>query len=209
MPKVKYGLCDCHYASVTETVSTSTGATTTTYGTVKPWPGSVNLSLSNSAEKSIFRADNTDWYVSMGEGKIEGDFESAVIPDDIEDSVFNYVTDDNGVVFENSDSFKTTKYIAFGFRFENDVKAVKHWLYKVSLSRPNLESATTPEGGTVEPKTDTVTLTAVPRPDDGLLHAKTRPTTDADVYAGWFSTVYVPTVTPPEPNPNPNQGEGV
>ena len=79
--KVKYGLKNVHYALVTETVSS--GVTTSSYGTVKAWPGAVSLSMSSSASKSVFRADDSDYFVTYGEGGYEGDLETALIPEDI------------------------------------------------------------------------------------------------------------------------------
>ena len=53
--KIKYGLSRVAYALVTET--TQSGVTTSSYGTVKDLKGAVNLSLSSSGSKSVFRAD--------------------------------------------------------------------------------------------------------------------------------------------------------
>ena len=67
--KVKFGLKNVHYALVTETVATDgSGAITSTYGSLKALAGAVSLSMSSSASKSVFRADNSDYYVSYGYG---------------------------------------------------------------------------------------------------------------------------------------------
>ena len=69
--KVKFGLKNVHYALVTETVVTTgadAGKTVSSYGDLKALAGAVSLSLSSSASKSVFRADNEDYYVSYGEG---------------------------------------------------------------------------------------------------------------------------------------------
>ena len=119
--KVKFGLCNVHYALVTETVTS--GVTTTAYGTVKALPGAVNLSLSSSASKSVFR--------------------------------------------------------------------------KCSASRPSIASATTGEGGSTDPQTESITITAGPRGDaDKLVHAWTQDTTDSAVIEAWYTAVPVPTFTP-------------
>ena len=63
--KVKYGLKNVHYALVTETVATDgSGAVTSSYGSLKALAGAVSLSLSSTASKSVFRADDSDYYVS-------------------------------------------------------------------------------------------------------------------------------------------------
>lgn len=196
--KVKFGLSNVHYALVTE--AESEGVVTSTYGTVKSWPGAISLSLESTAEKSVTRADDSDYFVTFGQGGYEGDLECALIPDEVRTAVLGYKTDDNGILVEDSASFSNVTYIAMMFEFKGDKKATKHCLYKVSLSRPSIASQTTGENGAIEPQTETVTLTAVPRADaDQLVHVQTTPTTDAEVLAAWYTAVPVPTFTPPSP----------
>lgn len=192
--KVKYGLKNVHYALVTETVED--GVTTSSYSAVKAWPGAVSLSMDSNSEKSVFRADDSDYFVSYGEGGYEGDLESALVPEDIKESVLGFKKDDNGILVEDAASFTTTNYIAMMFEFQGDQRAKKHCLYKVSLSRPSISSQTTGENGSIEPQTETLTLTAVPRADaDKLIHAETGDSTDAAVVAAWYTNVPVPTFT--------------
>ena len=196
--KVKFGLSNVHYALVTE--SESEGVVTSEYGEVKSWPGAISLSLDSTAEKSVTRADDSDYFITFGQGGYEGDLECALIPDEVRTAVLGYKTDDNGILVEDSASFSNVTYIAMMFEFKGDKKATKHCLYKVSLSRPSIASQTTGENGAIEPQTETITLTAVPRADaDQLVHVQTTPTTDADVLAAWYTAVPVPTFTPPTP----------
>lgn len=196
--KVKFGLSNVHYALVTETESE--GVVTSTYGDVKSWPGAISLSLDSTAEKSVTRADDSDYFITFGQGGYEGDLECALIPDEVRTAVLGYKTDDNGILVEDSASFSNVTYIAMMFEFKGDKKATKHCLYKVSLSRPSIASQTTGENGAIEPQTETITLTAVPRADaDQLVHVQTTPTTDAEVLAAWYTSVPVPTFTPPTP----------
>lgn len=193
--KVKYGLKNVHYALVTETVTS--GVTSSSYGTVKAWPGAVSLSMDSNAEKGGFRADDSDYFVTYGQGGYEGDLESALVPEDIKTSVLGFKTDDNGILVEDEASFSTNVYVAMMFEFQGDQNAKKHCLYKVSLSRPSIASQTTGENGSIEPQTETLTLTAVPRADeDHLIHAETGDSTDAAVVAAWYTAVPVPTFTP-------------
>lgn len=196
--KVKFGLSNVHYALVSETESE--GVVTSTYGDVKSWPGAISLSLDSTAEKSVTRADDSDYFITFGQGGYEGDLECALIPDEVRTAVLGYKTDDNGILVEDYASFSNVTYIAMMFEFKGDKKATKHCLYKVSLSRPSIASQTTGENGAIEPQTETITLTAVPRADaDQLVHVQTTPTTDADVLAAWYTAVPVPTFTPPTP----------
>ena len=196
--KVKFGLSNVHYALVTE--SESEGVVTSEYGEVKSWPGAISLSLDSTAEKSVTRADDSDYFITFGQGGYEGDLECALIPDEVRTAVLGYKTDDNGILVEDSASFSNVTYIAMMFEFKGDKKATKHCLYKVSLSRPSIASQTTGENGAIEPQTETITLTAVPRADaDQLVHVQTTPTTDPEVLAAWYTSVPVPTFTPPTP----------
>ena len=201
--RVKYGLKNCHYAIVTE--SESEGVVTSSYGTVKAWPGAVSLSMDSSAERSVFRADDSDYFVNYGEGGYSGDLECALIPEDVRKSVLGVKSDDDGILVEDTASVNNTVYIAFLFEFNGDAHAVKHCFYKVSLSRPSIGSQTTGENGSIEPQTETVTLTAVPRADaDKYIHAFTGPDTDSSVVSSWYTNVPVPTFTTPDPDPDPD-----
>ena len=196
--KVKYGLKNVHYALVTETVATDgSGAITSTYGSLKALAGAVSLSLSSSASKSVFRADNSDYYISYGEGGYEGDLEVARINEDFLKDVLGLVEDNDNILVESSSAFKTTNYFALVFEFDGDQQATKHCLYKCSASRPNIASQTTGENGSTDPQTETVTITAVPRADaDGYIHLQTQDTTSTAVISAWYSAVPVPTFTP-------------
>lgn len=196
--KVKYGLKNVHYALVTETVATDgSGAVTSSYGSLKALAGAVSLSLSSSASKSVFRADNSDYYISYGEGGYEGDLEVARINEDFLKDVLGLVEDNDNILVESSSAFKTTNYFALVFEFDGDQQATKHCLYKCSASRPNIASQTTGENGSTDPQTETVTITAVPRADaDGYIHLQTQDTTSTAVISAWYSAVPVPTFTP-------------
>ena len=193
--KVKFGLSKVHYAMVTETVGAG-GEVTSTYGELKPLAGAVNLSMSSSASKSVFRADNSDYYITWGEGGYEGDLEVARVNEDFLKDVLNVVEDDNDVLVETSNAFKSTNYFALLFEFDGDKRATRHCLYKCSASRPNIASQTTGENGATDPQTETVTITAVPRADsDKLIHAFTQETTDAAIVNAWYDAVPVPAFT--------------
>lgn len=193
--KVKFGLKNVHYAMVTETVA-SDGTVSTSYGTVKALAGAVSLSMSSTASKSVFRADNEDYYVSYGEGGYEGDLEVARTNEDFLKDVLGYLEDDDKILVESSAAFKTVNYFAIMFEFDGDQRETKHCLYKCSASRPDIASQTTGEGGTIEPQTETLTLTAVPRADaDKYIHIQTQETTSTAVIEAWYTAVPTPTFT--------------
>lgn len=185
MPKIKFGLRNVHYSIVTETTNSTTGKVTSTYGPVKPWKGAVNLSLDAQGEDTPFYADDGVYETLTNNNGYQGDFESALIPEDVNVSVLGQSKDANGVVTETSDDVK--KYIAFMFEFQLDKSGRRHLLYRCSLTRPSISSST--KGESVEPQTDTVTLTATPRPDDDK-KVKAYADKGSPAYNGWYSAVY-------------------
>ena len=61
--KIKYGLKNVHYASITET--NTEGVIDVTFGTPTPVPGAVNLVLSPVGESTPFYADNTEYFTTI------------------------------------------------------------------------------------------------------------------------------------------------
>ena len=194
--KVKFGLKNVHYALVTETVG-SDGTVTSSYGSLKALAGAVSLSMSSSASKTVFRADNEDYYVSYGQGGYEGTLEVARVNENFLKDVLAVKEDDDKILVEDSAAFKTVNYFAMVFEFDGDQKETKHCFYKCSASRPDVASQTTGEGGSTDPQTESLTITAVPRVDaDKLIHAYTQDSTSTAVLEAWYSAVPVPTFTP-------------
>ena len=197
--KVKYGLSKVYYALATETVATDgSGAITTTYGSLKALAGAVSLTMSSNAQKSVFRADNEDYFISYGDSSgYDGSLEVARVNEGFLKDVLGYVEDDDNILVESSASTKQTTYFALLFEFDGDQQATKHCLYKCSASRPDLASQTTGEGGSIDPQTETLNITAVPRADtDKYIHLQTQDTTSTAVTAAWYTAVPVPTFTP-------------
>lgn len=193
--KVKYGLKNVHYALVTETVSTDgTGAITSSYGSLKALAGAVSLSMSSSASRSVFRADNEDYFVSYGQGGYEGTLEVARVNEDFLKDVLALKEDTDKILVEDSDAFKTVNYFALVFEFDGDQRETKHCLYKCSASRPDIASQTTGEGGSTDPQTESLSITAVPRADaDKYIHIQTQESTSTAVSAAWYTAVPTPT----------------
>ena len=96
--------------------------------------------------------------------------------------------DDNKVLVESSGVGESVKF-ALLFEFDGDVNAIRHVLYNCSASRPSIESETKED--TIEPGTETLSITADPR-SDGLVKARTGDTTETDAYNNWYTSVYTP-----------------
>lgn len=189
--KVKYGLSNVYYSVVTESLSTG-GVYTYSYATPVPIKGAVNLSLNQSGEQTVFRADNLDYFVTYSNNGYEGDLEVALIPDSFLTDVMQYQLDNNQVLYEAND--KVPKAFALLFQFEGDQNARRHVLYNCKASRPRVASQTTDT--TITPVTETLSIKASARLNDGVVKASTKldDTTSAQ-YTGWFSSVYTPVTT--------------
>ena len=84
-------------------------------------------------------------------------------------------------------------YFALLFEFDGDQKAIRHVLYNCSVSsRPTLASQTKEES--IEPGTETLSLSADPR-EDGLVKARTGDDTTDATYQNWYKAVYTPAVS--------------
>lgn len=182
--KVKYGLKNVYYsvANIDEMNNTAT------FGTPKPWPGAVNLSLDAQGGTTVFRADNIDYWIGQSNTGYQGDLETALVPDDFKKDILGYIEDSNGVLVEDTNA--PTVYFALLFQFEHDIKATRHVMYKCSANRPSVASKTTESE--LSPETETVTITA------GAIHnaALDIDTPKADCYkddpqySTWFDAVY-------------------
>src|SRR5690554_529623 len=130
--KVKYGLENVHYAVVTE----SPGGVVS-YGTPKHIPGAVNLTLSAAGESVQFHADNIVYYEENTNNGYEGSLEMALIPDEFRGDVLGDEIDANGALIENVNA--KPKKFALMFEFDGDSNKVRHVLYSVLPTRPNVD----------------------------------------------------------------------
>lgn len=183
--KVKYGLKNVHYSVITETGGNIT------YGTPVAWPGAVSLSLSPVGEQNPFYADNGVYFSTVYNGGYEGDFESALIPDSFRVACLGEVLDTAGFYLESSSAVQSE--FALLFQFEGDESATRHVLYRCKAARPEVAGSTTED--TVEPQTETITITAMPRLADGAVKSRC-PASATTPYNAWFTAVQEPTVTP-------------
>ena len=185
--KVKYNLKNVHAAKLTETVVDN--ETTFTYGTPKPIPGAVSISLDAEGESNPFYADGIVYFRSVTNNGYSGDLEMALIPEWFRTEILQEELDGKGVLVEKSTNLESVKF-ALLFEFDGDVNCIRHVLYNCTSSRPSIESETKEDA--IEPGTEKLSITADPRAD-GLVKARTGDTTNAATYAGWYSAVYLPT----------------
>lgn len=186
--KVKFNICNVHYALITVDEDGEV-----TFGTPVAMPGAVSLSLEPNGEPSNFYADGYAYYTISNNMGYEGDLELAMVPESFRTDVLKESLDDNSVLVESANV--ETANFALLFEFDGDVKKIRHVLYNCSAARPNIESATNEEE--IEVQTETLAITAAPLAN-GYVKARTGDSTTDTVYIGWYTSVYMPTVTDPE-----------
>ena len=181
--KIKYNLKNVHAAKLTKTEDG-----TFTYAKPQAIPGAVSISLDAEGESSPFHADGIVYFRSNANNGYSGDLEIALIPEWFRTDILKEEKDSNKVLVERSDITETEKF-ALLFEFDGDVNAIRHVMYNCSASRPSIASETKEE--TIEPVTETLSLTADPR-EDGLVKARTGDETTQSTYDGWYEAVYIP-----------------
>lgn len=181
--KVKYNLKNVYAAKLKKDAGGSFN-----YDTPKPIPGAVSISLDAEGESSPFYADGIVYFRSTANNGYSGDLEMALIPEWFRTEILKEKLDKNGVLVEKATTGEVEKF-ALLFEFDGDVKAIRHVLYNCSASRPSIASETKED--TIEPGTETLSLTADPR-EDGLVKSRSGDTTSDETYANWYKSVYVP-----------------
>lgn len=187
--KIKYGIKNVYYAVAT--IATDGSAT---YGAPVALPGAVSLSMEAQGDSNIFYADNIAYFVSQSNNGYQGDLEVAYIPDAFRKAILGeYESNDGKVLLEEADVNPT--HFALLFQFEGDANATRYCMYNCTAGRPSAASNT--KGESIEPQTETITITATSIFNSSLnkdiVRAKTGDSTTTAVYNGWFSTVYVAT----------------
>ena len=183
--KIKYGVKNVYYAKATDD-----GTGTLTYATPVAMPGCVSLSLDQQGDVTNFFADNIIFWTGNANNGYQGDLELALIPDGFRMNILGETLDANGSYVERS-SDKQAEF-ALLFQFEGDENATRHALYRCVASRPSVAGTTKEES--IEPQTETITITAMPRINDEVVKARcpyTASTTSS--YATWFDAVVEPT----------------
>ena len=179
--KVKYNLKNVHAA-----ILTKGDDGTFSYATPVAIPGAVSLSMDAEGDSSPFYADGIVYFRSTANNGYSGDLELALIPEWFRTDILQEEKDSNGVLIERSDVTESV-YFALLFEFDGDQKAIRHVLYNCTASRPTIESETKEES--IEPGTETLSLTADPR-EDGVVKANTGDDTTNSVYSNWYKRVY-------------------
>lgn len=180
--KIKYGISKCYYA-----VATDDGTGVLTYATPVALPGAVSLSLEAQGDTNNFYADNIIYYASSANNGYQGDLELALLPDSFRTAVLGETLDATKGIYLEHANVPTVEF-ALLFQFEGDESATRHCMYRCTASRPATNGNTKEES--IEPQTESITITAMPRINDELV--KSRCPSTASAYANWFTTVQEP-----------------
>lgn len=180
--KVQFGLKNCYYAKITETGGTFT------YGTPVAIPGGVNLNLEASGDVTRFYADNIVYYMTQANNGYEGTAEFARIPDSMFKDIFGLTEGGTSKVLTEAANVEAAHF-ALLFQIDGDANDDLHVLYNCVPTRPAIASGTIQ--ATKEPVTASVQISAIPRPEDGKIRARTTDTTPTATRTGWFSSVFV------------------
>jgi len=186
--KIKYGLKNVYYA-----VATIAADGSATYDTPVALPGAVSISLEPQGDTTPFYADNVEYWTGISNTGYEGDLEVARLTDAFKTDILGYITGGNGLVAEDANA--NPVHFALLFQFEGDVKATRHVMYNCTASRASAAGNTKSE--TIEPQTETVTITAtsiyVAALETDIVKAETNESTTSTVYDGFFTAVTLPT----------------
>lgn len=186
--KIKYGLKNVYYA-----IGSAQTNGSMTYNTPVAFPGAVSLSLEPQGDNTPFYADNIVYWVGNGNTGYQGDFEIARIIDSFKTDVLGMIKDGKDVLVEDMNA--PIVHFALLFQFEGDEKATKHIMYNCTCTRASDAGSTKNES--IEPQTETVTLTATSiysaALDTEIVKAEANADSDSTTYTNWFQTVYLPT----------------
>lgn len=180
--KVVFGLKKVHYSVISED---ETGKVT--YGTVGKLPGAVEMKLEPKGEQTDFYADDSNYYTESSNQGYEGTLNIANITEAFRTEVLGEVLDATDKVITEVSNAKIKK-IALMFEFDGDVKATRHVLYNVSVSRPSVGSST--KSDKTEPTTTELKFVASQHPVNLSVKTSTTATTPAGIYDAWYTKVY-------------------
>ena len=116
--------------------------------------GAVGFSPEANNDVNHFRADNINYYTTMGSGAYEGDLEVAMFDNSFKTQFMGYITlDDDGIAITKNPQIPN---IWMAFEIQGDVAARRVIFYNGKLGAPSRSYSTTEE--TVEPVTETANV---------------------------------------------------
>ncbi len=160
-----------------------------TYGTLKKLIGVRVINFSPQGDLAKEYADGGVVYTGRSNDGYTGTMEFSSMPEDFWLYITDEMSDKKNVAFENQVS--TEKKFVLLWEWEQDKKGTRHIMYSVVANRPDLNSTTSGDGGSMTFQRQTLNISASPRKKDRIVKARTTSETDEDVYNNWFTTLYV------------------
>lgn len=193
--KIRYGLSNTKYALVEEDAT----STEPKYGTPKPMPGAVSLSLSREGgDSSDFYADNGIYYTFEGtNGGYSAELELARITDEIRVDLLGETIDEGtGIQYESTDSVASE--FALITEMQGDKNPIAFVFYSCKASRPELNANTKNDSPDVDTDTLNIRIASQEMTCKGVkknvVQAHIEKTTEnASKYAEFFTKVVKPT----------------
>lgn len=184
--KITYGLSNVHVWPITSTDETGKP----TYGAAILVPGAKEMTLSAEGETSTFYADNILYWTAEANNGYSGSLTIAEMPEAFAQKILNQIIDENGVLVE--DAAATGTEFAMAFEFEGDKNKKRIIFYRCTAGRPDVGSSTKEDN--IEPNTQEISITAVPRLDNHYVKASIADATSS-AYNSWYgATPYEPTL---------------
>lgn len=178
---VKFGVRNVHIAKILSTDGT------TTYDTIKSFPGAVSITLEIAGGVTSFYADDRVYYqVSSNQG-YTGSMEMALIPDWFSQDILNNIMDSDNVLVENADNQPSA--FALMCETQTDTDPIKFVFYNVLPDRAGITMTTKTDSS--EPTTSTLNITCSPDANTGDIYARTSAETSQSILNNWYTSVHV------------------
>ena len=182
---VRYNLKNVHYAKLNE----SEGVVT--YDTPVAWPGAVSLDMTAAGDLAEFYADGIKYYVTSANNGYSGTLEMALIPDEFRKNILGEKEDATGKFLYEDANAKLAQF-ALLFEFDGNEKEIRHVLYGVTPTRPNVSGSTST--ATRDVATESISIEASPVKFNGIpvVKAKTQESTTEEAFNSWYTSVPIP-----------------
>lgn len=163
--KVTFGLSNVHVGTWTE----SNG--TVTLGTPMHIPGAVSWTPSQDTDQYTFYADNSAYWSSYADGKIEGDLTMALFPDEFKTQFLGYRALTDGGLAQVKNATKPNIFLCG--EVEGDTEKRRFIFFNGTCSAVSREYNTTEENKEVQ--TESVSLSFVGDNVSGAMMATYKP----------------------------------
>lgn len=181
---IQYNLKNVHYAKAAED-----GLGGLTYGSPKPLPGAVSLTLTPEGDKTEEYAEGIVWYVSTSNQGYSGNLEVIMLTDEFRKEILGEEEDENAhVLIENA--FKEPARFALMFQADkSDGTPVLFYFYNCVASRPDTGGETNTKTKSI--RHDTIPISAAPVME-GYVRTKSKLETPTALLQNWFKQVWKP-----------------